>query len=213
MHTHWRSVWLQVFLSFFFVLFLVALGGPKQAVTEASAPPPAATFAHGDLFVTIPYDSAREGSGKLIAEILDPEEHILGRAERRVTIAKGRGSWQQIIVPAKPIAFEDLVWQRLRYRFQYEDKNVAPITGVESISRRLRRPVVRILGQSEYIAGSDAAMRILVSDAGNNDVALTGMVRAELLVPDQKPRLLFSGRLNHRGTLLAQFRLPATHVG
>jgi hypothetical protein len=213
MHTRWRSVSLQVFLSFFFVLFLVALGGPKQPVTEASAPSLAATFTHGNLSVTIPYRSAREGSGMLTAEILDPEEHVLGRVERTVTIAKGDGSWQQIIAPAKPIAFEDLVWQRLRYRFQYEDKNVAPIAGVESISRILRRPVARILGQSEYIAGSDATMRILVSDAVNNDAGLTGAVRAELLVPDQKPRLLFSGHLNHRGTLAAEFHLPAGLTG
>jgi hypothetical protein len=213
MHTRWRSVSLQVFLSFFFALFLVALEGAKRPITEAGAPSLAATFTHGILSVTVPYHSTREGSGMLTAEILDPEEHVLGRVERTVTIAKGDGSWQQIIAPAKPIAFEDLVWQRLRYRFQYEDKNVTPIAGVESISRILRRPVVRILGQSEYIAGSDAAMRILVSDASNNDVALTGMVRAELLVPDQKPRLLFSGRLNHRGTLPVQFRLPAAHAG
>jgi hypothetical protein len=212
MHTRWRSVLLQLVVSLFFVLFLVVLGGAKPPVAEAGVPSLAATFTHGILSVTVPYHSAREGSGMLTAEILDPEDHVLGRVERTVTIAKGDGSWQQIIAPAKPIAFEDLVWQRLRYRFQYEDKNVAPIAGVESISRILRRPVVRILGQSEYIAGSDAAMRILLSDAGNND-ALTGMVRAELLVPGQKPRLLFSGRLNHRGTLPAQFRLPAANAG
>jgi hypothetical protein len=87
---------------------------------------------------------------------------------------------------------DDIIWQRLRYRFQYDDKNVAPIVGVASISRILRRPVVRILGQSEYITGSDAAMRVLVCDAGNNNSALTGAVRAELLVPDQKPLLLRS---------------------
>ncbi|MFL6306018.1 MAG: MG2 domain-containing protein, partial [Candidatus Sulfotelmatobacter sp.] len=213
MHTRWRSVSLQVFLSFFFALFLVALEGAKRPVAEAGVPSFAATFTHGILSVTVPYHSTREGSGMLTSEILDPEEHVLGRVERTVTIAKGDGSWQQIIAPAKPIAFEDLVWQRLRYRFQYEDKNVAPIAGVESISRILRRPVVRILRQSEYIAGSDVAMRILVSDAGNNDAALTGTLRAELLVPDQKPRLLFARHLNRRGTLAAQFRLPAGLTG
>jgi hypothetical protein len=213
MHTRWRSVLLQLVVSLFFVLFLVVLGGAKPPVAEAGVPSLAATFTHGILSVTVPYHSAREGSGMLTAEILDPEDHVLGRVEHTVTIAKGDGSWQQIIAPAKPMAFEDLVWQRLRYRFQYEDKNAAPIAGVESISRILRRPVIRILGQSEYIAGSDAAMRILVSDAGNNDARPTGAVRAELLVPDQKPRLLFSGRLNHRGTLATQFHLPAGLTG
>ncbi len=119
------------------------------------------------------------------------------------------GAWQQSIVPAKPIAFEDLVWQRVRYRFEYGDKEIPTIAGVESISRILRRPVVRLIGQTEYLAGSDAAIRVLVSDAGNEDAALTGTVRAELLIPQQRARLLFSGRLNQRGTVAAQFRLPA----
>ncbi|HZD78227.1 MAG TPA: MG2 domain-containing protein [Acidobacteriaceae bacterium] len=213
MHTRWLSVLLQVVVSFFFAVFLVVHGGARSPVTEERAASPSATFTHGVLSVTIPYYSGREGSGKLIAEILDPEEHILGRTERTVFIPQGKGSWQQIIPPAKPIALEDIIWQRLRYRFQYDDKNAAPIAGVAPISRILRRPIVRILGQSEYIAGSDAAMRILVSDAGNSNAPLTGAVRAELLVPDQKPRLLFSGRLNHRGTLPAQFHLPAAHAG
>ena len=37
----------------------------------------------------------RKASGKLIAEILDPEDHVLGRTERNVDITKGDGSWQQ----------------------------------------------------------------------------------------------------------------------
>ena len=120
---------------------------------------------------------------------------------------------KQSIAPAKPIAFEDLVWQRVRYRFEYSDKAIPAITGVESISRILRRPVVRILGQTEYLAGSDAAIRLLVSDAGNDDAALTGAIHAELLIPQQRARPLFSGRLNQHGTVAAQFRLPAALRG
>ena len=69
--------------------------------------------------------------------------------------------------------------------------------------------MVRILGQTEFLAGSQAAIRVLVSDAGNEDAALTGTVRAELLIPQQQARLLFSGRLNRHGTVAAQFHFPA----
>jgi A-macroglobulin TED domain/Alpha-2-macroglobulin family/MG2 domain/Carboxypeptidase regulatory-like domain/A-macroglobulin receptor binding domain/Alpha-2-macroglobulin bait region domain len=209
MHTRGGSVLLKFLLPLSFVLLLIALADGYVPFTEAGAPSPAATFTHGVLLVAIPYHGARPGSGKLITEIVDPEEHVLGRAEQPVEIEQGDGTWQQSIAPAKPIAFEDLVWQRVRYRFEYGDKGIPAITGVASISRILRRPVVRMIGQTEYLAGSDAAMRVLVSDAANEDTALTGKVRAELLIPQQPTRLLFSGRLNRHGTVAAQFRFPA----
>ncbi len=209
MHTRGGSVLFKLLLPLSFVLLLIALAGTYAPFTEAGAPSPAASFTHGVLLVAIPYHGARPGSGKLITEIVDPEEHVLGRAERQVEIAKSDGTWQQSIAPAKPIAFEDLVWQRVRFRFEYGDKEIPAIAGVESISRILRRPVVRMIGQTEYLAGSDAAIRVLVSDAGNEDAALTGTVRAELLIPQQRARPLFSGHLNRHGTVAAQFRFPA----
>jgi hypothetical protein len=208
MHTRGGSVLFKL-LPLSFVLLLIVLAGAYAPFTEAGAPSPAATFSHGVLLVEIPFHGTRPGSGKLVTEIVDPEEHVLGRAERSVEIAQGDGSWQQSIAPAKPIAFEDLVWQRVRYRFEYGDKEIPAITGVASISRILRRPVVRMIGQTEYLAGSDAAIRVLISDAANEDAALSGTVRAELLIPQQNARLLFSGRLNRHGTVAAQFHLPA----
>ena len=211
MFTRGGSVRLKFLLPLAFLLLLIA--GAYAPFSGAGAPSAAATFTHGVLSVAIPYHGARPGPGKLITEIVDPEEHVLGRAERLVDIAQSDGTWQQSIAPAKPIAFEDLVWQRVRYRFEYSDKTIPVITGVESISRILRRPVVRILGQTEFLAGSDAAIRVLVSDAGNDDAALTGTVRAELLIPQQRARPLFSGHLNQHGTVAVQLHLPSTLEG
>jgi uncharacterized protein YfaS (alpha-2-macroglobulin family) len=209
MLTRGRSVLLKLLLPLSFGLLLIAIAGAYAPLTPAGASAAAASFRHGVLSVAIPYHGARPGSGKLIAEIVDPEGQVLGRVERPVDIAQSDGTWQQSIASAKPMAFEDLVWQRVRYRFEYSDQAVPAITGVESVSRILRRPIVRILGQTEYLAGSDAAIRVLVSDAGNEDAALTGAVRAELLIPQQPARPLFSGRLNQRGTVAAQLHFPA----
>jgi A-macroglobulin TED domain/Alpha-2-macroglobulin family/Carboxypeptidase regulatory-like domain/MG2 domain/A-macroglobulin receptor binding domain/Alpha-2-macroglobulin bait region domain len=212
MLTRSRGAFPQRLLPLSFLLLLVVPAAVYVSFTEAAAPS-SATFSHGVLSVAIPYHGARPGSGRLIAEIVDPEEDILGRVERPADITKNDGAWQESIAPAKPIAFEDLVWQRVRYRFEYSDQAIPAISGVESISRVLRRPVVRILGQTEYLAGSDAAIRLLVSDAGNDDAALSGAIHAELLIPQQRARPLFSGRLNQHGTVAAQFRLPATLRG
>jgi A-macroglobulin TED domain/Alpha-2-macroglobulin family/Carboxypeptidase regulatory-like domain/MG2 domain/A-macroglobulin receptor binding domain/Alpha-2-macroglobulin bait region domain len=209
-----RYLFLRLLLPLALLLFVAAV---VLSLTHARAQQPAATYTHGNLSVTIPYHSAREGSGRLVAEILDPEDHVLGRVEHTVEIAKGDGLWQQVIAPEKPIPFEDIIWQRMRYRFEYKDDKFPAIEGIESISQILRRPVVHILGQTQYLTGSQAAIRVIVSDATNNEIApstiRTGTLRIELLIPKQKSRPLFSGRLNHRGTVEAQFRFPAGVAG
>ncbi len=104
MHTRGGSVLLKFFLPLSFVLLLIALAGTYAPFKAAGAPSPAARFTHGVLLVAIPYHGEHPGSGKLITEILDPEEHILGRTEQQVEIAKSDGTWQQSIAHAKPIA-------------------------------------------------------------------------------------------------------------
>src|SRR5271154_7166679 len=101
-----------------FGLSLVFAVGVVFSLTQTRDDQPAATYSHGNLSVTIPYHSTQAGSGRLVVEILDPEDHILGRAVHAVQIAQGDGSWQQVIVPEKAIPYEDIVWQRLRYRFE-----------------------------------------------------------------------------------------------
>ncbi|HWW23087.1 MAG TPA: MG2 domain-containing protein [Edaphobacter sp.] len=201
------------FLSFLvpFVLVVVVAAG-ILSFAHARTQQLAATYSHRGLSVTIPYQSIHAGSGRLVTEILDPEDHVLGRVERVVDIAKGDGSWQQVVTPEKPIPFDDIIWQRMRYRFEYNDSTLPAIEGIESISQILRRPVVHILGQTQYLAGSEAAIRVIVSDA-NSDIAESGTLRIELLIPNQSPRLLFSGRLNRRGTVEAQFRFPTDLAG
>jgi len=192
------------------VATIVAVQEFQGASGEALA---GATYSHGVLDVTIPYHDAHAGEGQLIVEVLDPEDQVLGRAEQRVDAAEGAGHWQEKIKLAKPLAVEELVWHRLRYRFEYSDGKSAAIAGTESISQILRTPVVHILGQQSYLTGGQAAVRVIVSDSQNQVIGGRGSVRIELLVPDQKSQLLFTGRLNRRGTSEAQFRFPAGVVG
>jgi uncharacterized protein YfaS (alpha-2-macroglobulin family) len=201
------------FRAFCFFAAIPLLGvNASQTNSSVHAQQLAATYRHGSLSVTIPYDSANEGSGKLTVEILDPEDHSLGRMERNLEIRKGNGSWQQTIVPNSPIAFDEILWQRLRYRFEYDNGGLPAIEGTESISQIIRRPVVRVLGQKEYIVGSQAAIRVIVTEA-NSSVPQTGSLHVELVVPNQQPRPLFSGNLNRRGTVEAGFRFPAELTG
>src|SRR5262249_10552154 len=109
------------------------------------------TNSQGVLHVSIPYRAHQAGDGELTIEILNPEDGVVGRAERRETVAEGPGRWQEDIKLAKPMASEDLVWHRLRYRFVYAAGQGAAIEGTDSISQVLRTPVVHILGHQSYL--------------------------------------------------------------
>ena len=179
----------------------------------AAGDKPAATYSSGTLRVTIPFHGLHPGAGELTVEVLDPEDGVLGRAAHRVVVAEGAGSWREEIALAKAPSLDDLVWHRLRYRFTYADQKDAAAQATESISEILRTPVVHILGQQSYLTGGAAAVRVIVTDSKNEAIAGPGTVRIDLMPPGQSPRVLFSGRLNRRGTAEAQFRFPAGVAG
>jgi hypothetical protein len=160
---------------------------------------PVATYSHGTLHVTIPR------AGQLTVEVLNPENEAIGQAE-------GRGG-QADVKLAKPLATEDLVWHRLRYRFTPVSGGTNPIEGTESISEILRTPVVHIIGQQSFLAGGEAAVRVAATDLRNEPISGEGSVNVELRPSGKSPIMLFSGRLNRRGTAEVQFRLPAGITG
>jgi hypothetical protein len=209
-HTAPSKFWLLSFVALLFFTGLVAVQKFQAAGGESTA---AATYTHGVIDLTLPYYAAHAGAGQLTVEVLDPEDQILGRATESLDVAGGKGLWTEKIKLAKPLPVDELVWQRVRYRFEYSDSKSAKIEGTESISQILRRPVLHILGQQSYLAGGEAAVRVIVTDSQDEVIAGRGSVQIELLVPDQKPSLLFTGRLNRRGTTEAQFHFPGGMVG
>ena len=201
---------------FFFLpalLLIAAMVAAPQFQAASEETNTSATYSRGLLDLTIPYHTAHPGAGQLTVEVLDPEDQVLASAEQRVDVAEGGEYWREGIKLPKPLAVEDLVWHRVRYRFEYSDGTTAPIGNTESISQILRTPVVHILGQQSYLTGGPAAVRVIVSDSKNQVISGRGSVRIELLIADRKSQLLFTGRLNRRGTTEAQFRFPAGLVG
>ena len=195
------------------LLIAAAIVTVHQFEASNSEPGASATYGHGVVNVAIPYEAQHPGAGQLTMEILDPEDQVLGRVHQPVEVAGGSGTWNEQIKLAKPLALDELVWHRLRYRFAYSDGQSHGIEGTESISQILRTPVLHILGQQSYLTGGDAAVRVIVTDSHDAVIAGRSALQIELLVPEQKSRLLFTGRLNRRGTTEAQFRFPASLVG
>src|SRR6516162_10322521 len=148
-------------------LLLIAAALTSQSFQKAEAAgggTPIATYSSGALRVTIPFHGLHPGAGQLSVEVLDPEDAVLGRAERRVDAVAANGSWREEIQLAKPPSLDDLVWHRVRYRFTYADQKDAALQGTESISEILRTPVVHVLGQQSYLTGGPAAVRVIVTD-------------------------------------------------
>jgi hypothetical protein len=203
----------------FFAAFVIAVTLIAGFFTNASLHPVnaggttlSATYVRGILRCTIPYHAVEPGEGNLTVEVLDPEDNVLGRTERHLGVSAGQSQWSETVKLDKPLGVEDVVWHRLRYRFEYADRK-PDIEGTESISAILRMPVVHILAQQSYLSGGEAAVRIIVTDSQNELIQGPGSARVELLGDGEKPRQLFSGRLNRRGTTQAQFRFPAGLVG
>ena len=172
-----------------------------------------ATYSHGILRVNIPYEATHAGGGQLTVDILDPEDASVGHTEQHLDIAQGQGLWQEEVKLTAALPIEDLMWHRVRYRFTYGNSRQEPVAGIESLSQILRTPVVHVLGQQSYLAGGPAAVRVIVTDSGNEVIAGPGSVQIELVTPNQKSQVLYTGRLNRRGTTEAQFRFPAGLVG
>ena len=199
----------STFLTFALVL---SISGTAQGFAESTTARLTAAYRHGELSLAIAHTSMHAGSGVLSAEILAPEGAVLGRAERTIEIRNSHDGLALTVVPDKPIRYEEIPWQRVHYRFVYDGDSKASLDDIESISQILRRPVVRVIGQSEYMAGSRAAIRVIVTD-DKTDLPQIGSLRVEVQRGEEARRLLFSGRLNRRGTIEAGFALPTSLTG
>jgi hypothetical protein len=174
--------------------------------------PVSATYKDGTLRVSIPSNLTRDGVGNLKIEVLDPEDRVVGSLDRHLTVRMGQASWKENLALTSTLAIDELVWHRLRYQFTYDNEEAPALSGIDSISAVLRRPVVHVLGQQAYLSGGAAAVRLIASDSSGEVITGSGSVRIELLAPKQRT-LLYTARLNRRGTTRAQFRFPSGLVG
>jgi hypothetical protein len=171
---------------YFYVIVLVlavAVLPLLQPFLGANGAPGSATYSLGVLHLTIPYRAVHPGTGRLTLEVLDPENHVLGRVEKTLTVVRGPSQWKEEMKLEKPPALDELVWHRLRYSFAYDDSRFGDLQGTESISEILRSPVLRILGQQSYLSGSHAAVRVIVTDSHNETILGRGSLRIDLQMP------------------------------
>jgi uncharacterized protein YfaS (alpha-2-macroglobulin family) len=203
-------------LALFAALLALALTQWKviRPILAADGEDASATYSRGVLHATIPYQLPHPGAGRLVVEILNPEDGVLGSMDRDLD-APAKGQWQADIPVMDAPALADLACNRLRYHFTYSGQKDAALSGADSLSEIVRMPVLHIFGAQSYLSGAQAAVRVVVTDAKGDPVAGPGAVRIEL-APQSGGKgagVLFTGQLNRRGTAEAQFRIPAGAAG
>src|SRR5579872_4215561 len=169
-----------------------------------------AVWSHPTLSLTLPVYVSHAGSGRLTVELLSPENKVLAEAQSIEEARNGDNTWQQELSVPRSVPFDQLVWERARWRFQFDNAKAQAFDQIRSVSMILRRPMMHILGQTSYLTGAQAAVRVVVTDAGQDNplIASSGALRVDLLVPNTRPRVLFTGHLDRRGTAEADFRFP-----
>jgi len=166
-----------------------------------------ATYIHKALEITVPYHGVHQGAGHLEVTLLSPEDTVLARSESIVKASAANGAWRAELTPDRNLPLDDLVWERIRSRVTFDGEQTPAIVQVRSVSTILRHPVVHLLGQTSYLASAPAALRVIVTDGTSNAAPVTsGNVRIELAKPT--PTVLFTGKLDRRGSANAEFRFP-----
>src|SRR5258706_13536466 len=89
-------IFLAALLAIAPALIMQCFQGARAADGESAV----ATYSHGALRVVIPFHAPHAGAGRLTLEVLDPEDQVVGRSERRVTVGNGNGQWQGDLRPA-----------------------------------------------------------------------------------------------------------------
>ena len=196
-----------------FIFFAAALSSAEPTMISA-------VYAHNTLSFSVPYEAAHSGEAELRLEVLNPEDRVIGQVEHQAHVVEGSTIWNAKIELHEPMRVDDLIWHRVRFTLRYDDQTAPDVEDIRSLSEILVRPVIHVLAQRSYIAGAQAAMRVIVESANHDQVLAPvehGSVRIELIRPTSGPNLvpvlLFAGPLDRRGSMGAQFRFPAGLTG
>lgn len=183
-----------------------AVGDAKLSVSESNIRVVPAEDSLHNLHIYLPVKRTESGSlsGSLRVQILNETDDVVAAKTIRQTIPSGTSSLDIDLESGLPI--DDLIWHRLAYHFEWDDGQV---NGIISMSRLLAQLEMRVLGQSEFFAGSPASIRLIVRDHSTSEPVPNAAIRIKLWQQDALIASLFDGQTNANGTVDATMNLPA----
>jgi uncharacterized protein YfaS (alpha-2-macroglobulin family) len=183
---------------------LLYTSAPRDTVF-ASGDSLGATYLDGTLRVSVPYDDAVARSRTLRIEILAPDDKLIAETTKAVAPSREAEPWDVSFTVDKSIPLEDLVWHRLRI-------GTGSAARIVSLSEILHLPVVRLLAQRSYAAGSRASVRVVAVDSKTGGPLNNSHLKLDL-VNGEAATALFDGSTDALGTAQVEFTLPAASFG
>ena len=183
---------------------LLYTAAPRDMVF-ASGDSLGATYREGTLRVSIPYDETVARSRTLRVEVLAPDDKLTAETTRPVSLSREAEPWDVSFNVDKNIPLEDLVWHRLKI-------GTGPAARIVSLSEILHVPVVRLLAQRAYAAGSRASVRVIAVDSKTGAPLRDSHIKLAL-VNGEAATELFEGKTDALGTAQVGFNLPAASFG
>ncbi|HEX7315047.1 MAG TPA: MG2 domain-containing protein [Pyrinomonadaceae bacterium] len=174
---------------------------PPRSSVAAAGDSISAIYRDGTLRVSIPYDESIARSRNLRVEVLSPDDKPVAEATRPVASARETARWEVSVGLPPKMALEDLVWHRVRIG-----------TKIVSLSEILRLPVVRLLAQGAYAAGSRASLRVVAAESKSGDPLRDSRIKLELVNGETSERL-FEGETDAHGTAEVMFTVPPAGFG
>jgi uncharacterized protein YfaS (alpha-2-macroglobulin family) len=183
---------------------LLYTAAPRERVF-ASGDSTGATYREGTWRVSIPYDETVARSHTLRVEILAPDDKLIAEATKAVAPSHGAEPWEVSFTLDKNTPLEDLVWHRLKI-------GTGSAARIVSLSEILHLPVVRILAQRAYAAGSRASIRLIAIDSKTGGPLNNSHLKLDLF-NGEAATALFDGSTDALGTAQVGFTLPAASFG
>jgi hypothetical protein len=150
------------------------------------------------LRLDIPLLDMKGRVGKCVVEILDPDDNIIGSSYRYIYVSRDYYSFPMGIELDKDI--EDYDGLRAKVSFKKQ-------ISVYSLYQLQDRMVTKVLGQNEFIKGTDINYRIIVCNQRTNEPLQNARVVITLKAGDDEKEV-FKGMTDRSGTCRTDFTLP-----
>lgn len=174
---------------------------PPRSSVAAAGDTISATYRDGTLRVRIPYDESVARTRNLRVEVLSPDDKLIAETTKPVASTSEKGPWNVSVSLSPKMPVEDLVWHRARIG-----------TKVVSLSEILRLPVVRVMAQRAYAAGSHASLRVVAAESKSGEPLRDSRIKLELINGETAVGL-FEGKTGALGTTEVAFTVPPASFG
>jgi hypothetical protein len=134
--------------------------------------------------------------GRLSIQVLDFEDKILWHTEQDLTLDLRH----RVYTFPLEVKREELYPNRLKYKLTSPKEEVVGIVSVSEVMNQLE---THVLGQTEFLAGSNASIRVVTLNHRGREPIKGARVRVKM-----GDRELFKGRTNEKGTVDASFFIP-----